>query len=300
MVQHGDFLIQLVEAESKAPFKEHYHEGKTFVEVEPDAEYFISITKTGSTEVYPCQRLAVGLCVDGKPLNYAMTINTRYETTHPFFKGIFTYENGVATQTGLKFVTPPKAQEPVAYAAENKTSGIGSVTIKIFEAPKIRTLPSGDRVDAMEMNATTPISQAAGASYKKEVRSSIGTHRLVKAAPRLCGDMGPLVSSITLRYCTTPDLIQMGVLSGNDRESKASETTVNQGNGNAIVKQEPTKRKRKSDESRGRSETEGKNSENDTNASMSDEETVVCVNKSPKAITTIDLTGCDDDDSDSD
>jgi hypothetical protein len=41
MVQSGDFTIHLVNAETKEPLKEHEHSGQTYVEAEPDLDYFI-------------------------------------------------------------------------------------------------------------------------------------------------------------------------------------------------------------------------------------------------------------------
>lgn len=44
MVVQGNFKVELIDATTKQPFKEHTSKGKTYAEVEPDAEYFIRIT----------------------------------------------------------------------------------------------------------------------------------------------------------------------------------------------------------------------------------------------------------------
>lgn len=51
MVRFDGFEVQLVEAKTKTPFKEHYHNRDVFVEVEPGQEYFIAIEKVGA-EIY--------------------------------------------------------------------------------------------------------------------------------------------------------------------------------------------------------------------------------------------------------
>jgi hypothetical protein len=45
MVTQGDFTVQIINAETNLPFKEHVHkkDGKVYVEVEPDVEYYIQI-----------------------------------------------------------------------------------------------------------------------------------------------------------------------------------------------------------------------------------------------------------------
>jgi hypothetical protein len=46
MVIVNDFKVQIVSAEDKVPFKEHKKGLKTYVEVEPDAEYILHVTST--------------------------------------------------------------------------------------------------------------------------------------------------------------------------------------------------------------------------------------------------------------
>ena len=48
MVRQGDFEISIVLADTKIPFKEHTKDGKVYVEVEPDEDYFISMKPVGN------------------------------------------------------------------------------------------------------------------------------------------------------------------------------------------------------------------------------------------------------------
>ena len=45
MVVRSGFQVQLVDAKTMTPFKEHEKDGKIYVEAEPDAEYFIGIRR---------------------------------------------------------------------------------------------------------------------------------------------------------------------------------------------------------------------------------------------------------------
>ena len=45
MVVRNGYQVQLVDARTKIPFKEHEKDGKIYVEAEPDAEYFIAIRR---------------------------------------------------------------------------------------------------------------------------------------------------------------------------------------------------------------------------------------------------------------
>ena len=53
MVRQGNFVLEVVYADSKDPFQEHYDasKGKTYAEVEPDIDYFIRVTNHGAGEV---------------------------------------------------------------------------------------------------------------------------------------------------------------------------------------------------------------------------------------------------------
>lgn len=73
MVLHCGIEVELVEAKTKIPFKEHVHpkEGITYVEVEPDNEYFIRIVVISDD---PERSLVAKVKVDGKPLRFRESI----------------------------------------------------------------------------------------------------------------------------------------------------------------------------------------------------------------------------------
>jgi hypothetical protein len=72
MAFQGDCTVSLVLADSKELFQEHVKDGKLNVEVEPDAEFFISVERTGNTIA---KTLLVKYFVDEQDLGY----QTRYK-----------------------------------------------------------------------------------------------------------------------------------------------------------------------------------------------------------------------------
>lgn len=106
MVQRGDFKVGLVYADTKMAFKEHTKDGKIYVEVEPDVEYFISIQQTGTRRG---GTTIVTLGVDGTELgikHYSSKCKDQ-----PSYKGIPSRENGFTTKKALKFTKPRVSQD---------------------------------------------------------------------------------------------------------------------------------------------------------------------------------------------
>ena len=73
MVVAGKFKVEVVYAETKIPFKEHTAttDGDTYVEVEPDAEYFVDIESKSEDPVVAYIR------IDGKDLGYNVTLRKK-------------------------------------------------------------------------------------------------------------------------------------------------------------------------------------------------------------------------------
>jgi hypothetical protein len=126
----SNFCVQLVEAETKHPFKEHYKDGHTYVEVEPKAQYFIKIQRKPSTWEKEPPKVKVVVSIDGSEL---VPINGRFE--EPRFKGSSECAGGVYTTTAFQFGTPVVSD---SHAAPVDISfGLwGKVSVKIFETTK--------------------------------------------------------------------------------------------------------------------------------------------------------------------
>lgn len=96
MVRKGNFMVEVVYADSTDPFKEHLDaiNGKTYAEVEPDIDYFIRVTNHGARKV------VIKFTVDGNDLGFKQSLKGNGHST---FVGLFQRENGYSHETGLRF-----------------------------------------------------------------------------------------------------------------------------------------------------------------------------------------------------
>jgi hypothetical protein len=76
MVGTSLFTVNLVDATTKVAFKEHTKGSETYVEAEPDAEYFVHI------EVPQGMQVAAEIRVDGKSLDRAIHFGPRHTHLH--------------------------------------------------------------------------------------------------------------------------------------------------------------------------------------------------------------------------
>jgi len=206
MVRHGDFTVQLIDAESKIAFPEHTKDGKIYVEVEPDTEYFISIQKTGNTVPGYC------LCkflVDEQDLGYLRSYSGNKKDESPTYSGVWHLKNGVSTHQALKFIKP-------SISAGNGASRLlmGKVEVHIhegiFRGYRQRTAVRNGSFKA----ASVGLNQGA-ASKKKSLRSDEGTTTLAKTEvsnQEANFKSGKHLDTITLNYCAAVGLIEVGVL----------------------------------------------------------------------------------------
>jgi hypothetical protein len=67
MVVEGGFRVELVDVNTKIPYKEHTKDGKTYVEGDPDAEYFVSLL---TVAVLPEDHYIIDLFVGNQDLGW--------------------------------------------------------------------------------------------------------------------------------------------------------------------------------------------------------------------------------------
>jgi len=126
MVKKGDFIVELVNASSKESFKEH--KGKdgidSFVEVEPEAEYFIKV----ASDSY--RRVSFEFIVDGMKLGY-VTSFAPYER-EPQYGGNWSYNNNKSIETSLMF--QKIHQSMLQSSSESDDSNIvGEIQVTVYE-----------------------------------------------------------------------------------------------------------------------------------------------------------------------
>ncbi len=209
MVVVNDFEFKLVSAEDKTPFQEHQKDGKTYVEVEPDAEYFMSIrtVRPPSVDLYCIFE------IDGNNLEYYQPFSSgKVESSN---LGTVSRSNGVVRSKALKFV---KASFTTGEAGIGSTmAGMGTVELKVYSAIYKGNFMKTDYTTSLAA-PTIQMEDPGVMSMKKNVRSTEGN--IVETKPKIYDPnkayaryrKGQYLYSITLYYCAAPGLIAVGVL----------------------------------------------------------------------------------------
>jgi hypothetical protein len=204
MVQHGDFKIELVYADTKMPFKEHIKDGKIYVEVEPDVEYFISVQQTGASRG---GNTVMMFSVDEQELGYCLQNSQR--TDQPSYDGLWTLQNGVSTMKALKFTKPR-----VSADGTNVKRGLlmGKVEIKMYEG-----ISNGYEVQpdfSSSFSAAAVDLNQSGLAKKKSLRSGEGETTVTQhySGKQAIYSKGGLLDTVTLNYCAALGLMEVGVL----------------------------------------------------------------------------------------
>jgi hypothetical protein len=210
MVQAGCFKVSLVSADDKkTKFQEHSKDGKTFVEVEPDAEYFISIAKPKPYLKGDAQTLLAWISVDDKPLGYSLSFRSNYQSDEPSIRGIYSLVNGESTHKALVFTKPKVSQDGTA----NRGLLMGKVEVKIYEGV-FAGLSQRTNFSSSFSASSVDLNQS-GLSKKKSLRSGEGTTSFSEKQPvasQHSYHKGKLIDTITLNYCAALGLIEVGVL----------------------------------------------------------------------------------------
>jgi len=231
MVQKGDLQVSLVDATTKVAFKEHKKDGDVYIEVEPDAEYFIGIRKTKVTS----DALCCVFFVDGKDLEYYHPFEGPEVNRAFLYNGLFSRKDGIPTDKALKF-TKPKYSAGNYDPSTNNLPGMGQVQVKVYKG-----IPEGESVppDCDESSfSPASVSQSGGiASQKKCLRSDEGstTNTCAPEVERSTDySRGDHLYTITLNYCAAVGLIKVGVLPKPDMW--AHHRMVRPGKKNGVVK----------------------------------------------------------------
>jgi len=168
----GAFKFELVEAETKTPFKEHNHAGKVYVEAEPGAEYFVSIQKLDKTET----DVYVGFSVDGGTDLCCLQYTKTTVDKEPYYLGILRVENGVSTTTALEFVKPTFSES----SSMNERLMMGNVVITVKEMVYTGRVIPRFNSNGSKFKAATVDLNNGGASKKKNLRSAEGSNSFSK------------------------------------------------------------------------------------------------------------------------
>mmetsp|Transcript_19540 Transcript_19540/g.22144 ORF Transcript_19540/g.22144 Transcript_19540/m.22144 type:complete len:287 (-) Transcript_19540:222-1082(-) len=208
MVKKGDFTVELVNASSKESFKEH--KGKdgidSFVEVEPEAEYFIKV----ASDSY--RRVAFEFIVDGIELVY-VTPFAPYQR-EPQYAGNWSYNNNKSIETSFMF--QKIHQSMLQSSSESDDSNIvGEIQVTVYEdiiLDGYYQMSSGPM--KAKFDSFIPTTEANQDKKKKQVKTTDGKTEISKddngSRQNFC--RGKKLETFELRYCTALGLIGVGVL----------------------------------------------------------------------------------------
>lgn len=205
MVVHGDFLAQIVDAQTKEPFKEFTKDGKHYSEAEAGLDYLIKVQRLNATESSP--KIRATFNVDGVDLGYATT-DTFSEAD---FAGVYERVDGYGIMKSLKFEKPTLAQQTTdgGFDSDAPLGVMGTVHIFFHEA-----IDTG-KIDTEDFSCSIPaceIEQSLSGNAKV-IRSSEGSQVTKEWAPtNTQTSEGSLLESITINYCTALGLVKEGVL----------------------------------------------------------------------------------------
>jgi hypothetical protein len=232
MVRQGDFIVEIVEAESKTPFKEHTRksDGTVFVEVEPNIEYFVHIKRVGDMV---CSGKSVFACasIDGHKMSalYPWYKGAR----HSVYAGLWEHnsQDGVTITRALQVFEP--AQRINNSSAQGSSYVTGKVQVQISER-----FFSGKHETSQSSSGSFKhcnVLKCSGTDRKKDkklLRSKAGFTAETNSSPtglRPVYNAGKLLDMITLQYCSTVGLIEVGVLerpvSGGKKRPHSSPTS---------------------------------------------------------------------------
>ena len=233
MVVAEDFEFKLVSAAAedddhngvRRSFQEHTGKnGKTYVEVEPDTEYFLSIQKVRSSS---SSAQALSFIVDGKDLGFTATMLPHHLHQPPFLYGIVSELNGVQTSKALKFVkaafTTTTGTSTDNGTVTSSRAGMGKIDMVVCEGIDAGMVDRYDfnaassfTASSIQMDGTTTSSANVDITKKKNLRSGVGCSTVsgaqAKAKQWHIYTKGAVLYTITLYYCAAPGLIAVGIL----------------------------------------------------------------------------------------
>mmetsp|Transcript_11210 Transcript_11210/g.15080 ORF Transcript_11210/g.15080 Transcript_11210/m.15080 type:complete len:260 (+) Transcript_11210:15-794(+) len=186
-------------AVTEEPFKEHTYYGKTYVEVEPGAEYFIQVTSQSEEEILWI------FYVDGESLGYW----SHQEPGESHINGIFSHRDGRKSNTALKFARV-QAQYPVSNTLDNQSLWTGQVKAEAYKAIFSH---DDEEIDDYAADFKEGDIRCDFEGSKKSVMSTKGTiTESQNVISRTSYKEGDLVDTFELNYCTALGLINVGVL----------------------------------------------------------------------------------------
>jgi len=233
----GNYTVELVEASSKVAFKEHFpssfsststtnnNDINAYVEVEPNAQYYISIIH------HSAQHVMAKFKVDGQELNYAEYFEPHHKDVSSY-TGLYSLKNHRSHEQALRFQHIGSRRSRSSTSSRKRRSGsfsifddsdseeeeevdpnIGIVEITFhhytplnghytYEGPDDNTL-TDDTVNADKIDPQKKIMKSAiGTTIESKYDN--GKRRLYHIYEKL--------QTVRLKYCSVPYLLDNGIV----------------------------------------------------------------------------------------
>lgn len=207
MVKKGSFTVELVDAETKIPFREHTCEkdGQLYVEVEPNAEYLIKISSDTERPVSCCPK------VDGEPLGYIVTLMKR---NGPSYRGLWSSDGTRDITWALRCQKTPVVKADSPCSVSPSPFWTGKVEVELYEAIALNTVEPIQSFQPSWIGGDVTYTQGVSDVCKKTgVKSVTGSiAETTKRGITRVYAKGRYLETISLNYCTTVGLIHVGVL----------------------------------------------------------------------------------------
>jgi hypothetical protein len=209
MVKFDEFALEIINAETNEPFKEHKcpTTGKIYVEVEPDAEYFVQLS-------YDRNALIMARCeIDGEDLGYIVHLEKE-----SYKCGLWRRCSGKTIMTALKFSKTSSLHQnaarqtrPLPWTGIIKASYNEAINPTFtYGLPDHTSTWSGGNVACTRGDGSDLISQKG---VKSQSGNIIDVHQKLSASNAYTQYRpGRCLRTIEVQYCTAPGLIQAGIL----------------------------------------------------------------------------------------
>ncbi len=214
MPTKGSFKVELIEATTKSPFKEHPGRNgmESYFEVEPGLEYFIQVTNGSDETVFSTYK------VDGVKLNHKSTLKPH--TTKE--EGLWTYD-AFSSSSSTKALRFHKAfvcnsRNIHEYDKDYDNNEVGVIEVSFFEKIYLDGYyyVSSSRRDCKYFGGgTAEVNVEHVGVSKKFLKSEVGCTETKKHddGRRKKFRVGANLQTIKIKYCSTVGLIVDGVLS---------------------------------------------------------------------------------------
>jgi len=235
MVKVGDFSLELVDATTKVPFKEHVapSDGQFYAEVEPGLDYFISVGNDRGGVRFDYK-------VDGVDLGY----HTKYHRPKQNeYRGNRSRTNGVTQITSFRFNIAQTRSESGGQDDSSPEMMTGKVELIIhelgdvtYEIPKPKekkdrtkqaeALEANSKLGDAKMKGKKCLVSTAGSVPLNESSNAENAKATKAEKPKAKYSKGKYITTLTLNYCSTVGLIMNKILDPPPEEKKKADPPI--------------------------------------------------------------------------